>query len=161
MLSMYPDVRRLGKNRFILCIELLWIFAGLEARAMAQFPAEHFDRIEPAKAIELPGTERLTLQGDIASELVSGVDRFLLKQIDASVMRRMANWPQPNSQNNEIRPEVYEESIQGLRAEYSRRIGLVDSRTDSSNWIIESPLGANSLGFVGRFSKASKLMVCW
>ena len=145
MLSMYPDVRRLGKNRFILCIELLVVFTGLGACASAQFPAEHFDRIEPAKAIELPGTERLTLQGDIASELVSGVDRFLLKQIDASVMRRMANWPQPNSQNNDIRPEIYEESIQGLRAEYSRRIGLVDSRTDSSNWIIESPLGANSL----------------
>lgn len=30
----------------------------------------------------LDGTQRLTLEGDIASNLVAGVDRFLLKELD-------------------------------------------------------------------------------
>ena len=145
MLGLYPDIQRLSKIRFIVCIEWLLIFTGLGTCAMAQFPADHFDRIDPASAVELKGTERLTLQGDIASELVSGVDRFLLKQIDAAVIHRLANWPKPNSQNNANTPEIYEESIKGLRAEYSRRIGLADSRTEPNDWIIESHLGANGL----------------
>ena len=33
----------------------------------------------------LPGTQPLTMDGDIASQLVDGVDKFLLKQIEASV----------------------------------------------------------------------------
>ena len=56
--------------------------------AWGQFPADHFDKIEPSAAIELPGTQRLSVQGDIASELVSGVDRFLLKQIESSIQNR-------------------------------------------------------------------------
>lgn len=145
MTGLYPELQRLAKIRFIFCIEWLSIFVVIGACAMAQFPADHFDRIDPASAVELKGTERLKLQGDIASELVSGVDRFLLKQIDASVIQRMANWPKPNAPNNANTPEIYEESIKGLRAEYSRRIGLVDSRRESNDWIIESPLGANGL----------------
>jgi cephalosporin-C deacetylase-like acetyl esterase len=145
MLGLNPDVRRLTSNCLVLCFGWLLISAGFGACALAQFPAEHFDPIDPADAIELVGTERLTLRGDIASELVSGVDRFLLKQIDASVTQRLAGWPKPNSQNGEISPDVYSEAIKGLRAEYSRRIGLVDTRTESNDWIIESPLNANGL----------------
>ena len=36
----------------------------------------------------LPGTKPLSMTGDIASELVAGVDRFLLKQIDDSTANR-------------------------------------------------------------------------
>src|SRR5260370_37438672 len=36
----------------------------------------------------LPGTKPLTLEGDIASQLVDGVDKFLLKEIDKSVEGR-------------------------------------------------------------------------
>ncbi|MGO9924320.1 MAG: hypothetical protein ACLQIB_57735, partial [Isosphaeraceae bacterium] len=36
----------------------------------------------------LPGTKPLTMSGDIASDLVAGVDRFLLRQIDESTARR-------------------------------------------------------------------------
>ena len=38
----------------------------------------------------LPGTKPLTMSGDIASELVAGVDRFLLQQIDESTAKRPA-----------------------------------------------------------------------
>ncbi len=40
----------------------------------------------------LPGTRPLTRTGDIASELVAGVDRFLLKQIEDSSPKREKHW---------------------------------------------------------------------
>jgi hypothetical protein len=36
----------------------------------------------------LPGTRKLDLQGDLAEQMVAGIDRFLLRQIDASVATR-------------------------------------------------------------------------
>ena len=51
----------------------------------------------------LPGTKPLTMTGDIASELVAGVDRFLLKQIDESRGQARAYWKRDFS------------SLQGLR----------------------------------------------
>jgi dienelactone hydrolase len=42
--------------------------------------ADPTDKAEPAKT--LPGTAPLTMTGDIASELVAGVDRFLLREIE-------------------------------------------------------------------------------
>lgn len=103
---------------------------------LAQFPEDHFDRIDAAAAVALPGTDKLTLQGDIASELVSGVDRFLLKQLDESVKKRVANWPKPTGTES-----VYEKSLEPLRNDYAKRIGLVDKRVEVSSWIIESPVG--------------------
>lgn len=104
-------------------------------KLMAQFPEDHFDRLDASAVVELAGTQRLTLQGDIASELVSGVDRFLLKQLDASVKDRRLNWPEPRADGG-----TYEEAIKELRSDYARRIGLVDSRVEATDWIIESPL---------------------
>ncbi|MFP6586986.1 MAG: hypothetical protein VB814_05010, partial [Pirellulaceae bacterium] len=40
----------------------------------------------------LPNTEALKLEGDIASHLVDGVDRFLLKQLDHSIAARNRYW---------------------------------------------------------------------
>jgi hypothetical protein len=72
-------------------------------KLMAQFPEDHFDRLEASAVVELAGTQRLTLQGDIASELVSGVDRFLLRQLDASVKDRRLNWPEPKADGGRMR----------------------------------------------------------
>ena len=47
---------------------------------------------EPAGAAPLPGTAPLLLEGDIASHLVAGVDRFLLGEIGLSVERRLRHW---------------------------------------------------------------------
>jgi hypothetical protein len=37
--------------------------------------------VDVTNAQQLPGTKPLTLEGDIASHLVDGVDRFLLRQL--------------------------------------------------------------------------------
>ena len=50
-----------------------------------------------AQAQTLPDTELLKLEGDIASHLVDGVDRFLLKQLDDGIATGIATpvLPQP------------------------------------------------------------------
>ena len=50
----------------------------------------------------LPGTKPLTLQGDLAAQLVEGVDRFLLKKTEESVAGRAAFWKRDVSS-----PEAY------------------------------------------------------
>ena len=52
----------------------------------------------------LPGTMPLTDDGDIASELVAGADRFLLKQIDESAARRKSDWKRDFSSPLPTRP---------------------------------------------------------
>ena len=49
------------------------------------FSAIYFSCADP-----LPNTRLLEMEGDIASELVKGVDRFLLKKLDESVAKRGA-----------------------------------------------------------------------
>ena len=53
----------------------------------AFFSAIYFSCADP-----LPNTRLLEMEGDIASELVKGVDRFLLKKLDESVAKRGAFW---------------------------------------------------------------------
>lgn len=107
---------------------------------LAQFPKEAFDSIEESQAVPLEGTQRLTTTSDIASDLVEGVDRFLLKQIAASVSQRQELWPSPSKEGlakGEL-VAAYLESIESLRRDYGRRIGLVDVRKEPGEWVLES-----------------------
>jgi dienelactone hydrolase len=45
-----------------------------------------------AAAEPLPGTRPLTAEGDLASQMVDGIDRFLLSETDGVVARRAENW---------------------------------------------------------------------
>jgi len=40
----------------------------------------------------LPGTEPLVLEGDVASDMVAGVDRFLLRKLEQSIAARGRYW---------------------------------------------------------------------
>jgi hypothetical protein len=55
----------------------------------------------------LPGTARLEMQGDIASQLVDGADRFLLDQTAKSVAGREKFWHRDFSS-----PEKYAASVE-------------------------------------------------
>ena len=45
-----------------------------------------------AEVATLPGTKPLKMQGDIAAQLVAGVDKFLLRKINESVAGRAKHW---------------------------------------------------------------------
>src|SRR5436305_1242490 len=79
---------------------------------------------KPIKGGEpLSGTKQLTMDGDIAEQLVAGVDKFLLREIDKSVERRTKFWKRDFSS-----PEAYNKSIEPNRKRLAHILGLRDPR---------------------------------
>ena len=71
----------------------------------------------------LPNTSKLMMEGDIASHLVDGVDRFLLRKLDESVEDRAEFWSRETSS-----PEAYLKSIAPQRKRLAHILGVRDSR---------------------------------
>ncbi|MCU0879610.1 MAG: hypothetical protein MUF06_17675, partial [Pirellulaceae bacterium] len=71
----------------------------------------------------LAGTERLTMEGDIAAQMVAGIDKFLLREIDLSVERRAKHWKRDFSS-----PDAYDKSIEPNRQRLAKILGVVDER---------------------------------
>jgi dienelactone hydrolase len=69
----------------------------------------------------LPDTRPLSLTGDIASELVAGVDRFLLKQIDLSAASRAKYWKRDFSSH-----DAYRVSVEPNRRRLAHILGVRD-----------------------------------
>jgi len=72
---------------------------------------------------QLDGTKPLKMQGDIAAQLVDGVDKFLLREIDKSVERRARHWKRDFSS-----PEAYDKSIEPNRKRLAHILGVRDER---------------------------------
>ena len=71
----------------------------------------------------LPGTEPLTIEGDVASQMVAGVDRFLLRELDASRGRRAKYWKRDFSSE-----ESFTKSIEANRKRLAHILGVRDAR---------------------------------
>lgn len=93
---------------------LLWIYAGCWHPARAA---------ESTPVVPLPDTRPLETQADITSELVDGVDRFLLREIDRSVQGRQRFWHRDFSS-----AEAYNRSIQPNRERLAHILGVRDAR---------------------------------
>ena len=72
---------------------------------------------------QLPGTQPLTMEGDIAAQMVEGVDRFLLRELELSIGRREKFWKRDFSS-----PEAYNKSIEPNRQRLAKILGVVDQR---------------------------------
>ncbi|MEX2173267.1 MAG: hypothetical protein WD872_02830, partial [Pirellulaceae bacterium] len=96
---------------FLLCALLCfsWLSTGVVQEAKSGEP--------------LAGTEPLTMEGDIAAQMVAGVDKFLLREIDLSVERRAKHWQRDFSS-----PEAYNKSIEPNRQRLAKILGVVDER---------------------------------
>ncbi|MGI8982285.1 MAG: dienelactone hydrolase family protein [Pirellulaceae bacterium] len=87
------------------------------------------DKPAPVKEIKgdartpLPGTKKLELEGDIAAQLVDGVDKFLLREIEKSVEGRAKFWKRDLSS-----PEAYNKSIEPNRQRLAHILGVRDKR---------------------------------
>jgi dienelactone hydrolase len=103
--------RRLFYRAFLLNLTLA--LTGAFTLTCADVPtAEH-----------LPDTAPLELQGDIASQLVEGVDRFLLAKTGASVAARSRFW-----KRNTSSPAEYSASVAPNRERLAKIIGAQDKR---------------------------------
>ena len=67
----------------------------------------------------LPGTKQLKLEGDIASHLVSGVDRFLLDKLARAPKQRDQFW---------LGDPIEPSELEDLRSELSMMLGIRDAR---------------------------------
>jgi dienelactone hydrolase len=71
----------------------------------------------------LPGTKALTREGDLSAQMVEGIDRWLLREIEQSVERRKQYWQRDLSS-----PEAYSKSVGPNRDRLRQIIGVVDQR---------------------------------
>lgn len=76
-----------------------------------------------AAAEPLPGTQLLTIEGDIAAQLVAGVDKFLLRKIDESAAARDNAWPR-----NFATPEERAAFLDAKRKRLALILGVRDER---------------------------------
>jgi dienelactone hydrolase len=74
----------------------------------------------------LPGTKPLTMTGDLASELVAGADRFLLKQTEESAGKREKYWKRDFSS-----AAAYQASVEPNRKRLAHILGVRDARAAS------------------------------
>jgi len=71
----------------------------------------------------IAGTDLLTVEGDIASHLVAGVDRFLLGELEKSVERRKRHW-----RYDFLSTTAYTASVETNRKRLAYIIGVRDKR---------------------------------
>ena len=71
----------------------------------------------------LPGTSPLTMTGDLAAAMVSGIHRFLDRETAAAPQNRAPFWRRDYSS-----PEAYEKSVAANRERLRTILGVVDAR---------------------------------
>ncbi|MBI3840009.1 MAG: hypothetical protein HY288_18970, partial [Planctomycetia bacterium] len=76
-----------------------------------------------AWADPLPGTRPLEIEGDLAEQMVSGIDRFLLRETAESIGKRPRHWKRDGSS-----AEKYDSSVAPNRAHLAKIIGAIDPR---------------------------------
>src|SRR5437588_12725553 len=63
--------------------------------------------------------------GDLAAQMVAGIDRFLMRETEASIARRARHW-----QRDLTSPEAYTRFVEPNRQRLRRIIGVVDARAE-------------------------------
>ncbi len=99
-------------------------------------------------------TKPLTLEGDIASHLVAGVDQFLLDELAASVAKRPAYWDRDFSSH-----EAYVKSVEPNRKRLAHILGLRDARTAFDGLQLNGTTATSSL--VGQTDRITIHAVSW
>ncbi len=71
----------------------------------------------------LHGTNPLTFEGDLAAEMVEGLDGYVTDAVASSVEKREALWHRDYSSH-----EAYTESVEPNRERFKKQIGCIDER---------------------------------
>ena len=71
----------------------------------------------------LEGTDPLTLEGDLAKHMVDGINRYLLRELEASTEQRDRHWSRDTSSHAN-----YVDSVAPHRERFAKIIGVVDRR---------------------------------
>ena len=99
-------------------------------------------------------TKPLTVEGDIASHLVAGVDRFLLRELSVSIARREQHWSRDFTSH-----AAYARSVEPNRKRLANIIGLRDERVAFDGLTLASTTAESSL--VGQTDRITIRAVSW
>ncbi len=99
-------------------------------------------------------TKPLTIEGDIASHLVAGVDRFLLRELSDSVAQRARHW-----QRDFTSQEAYAKSVEPNRQRLAHIIGLRDERVEFDGLTLASTTAESALA--GQTERITVRAVRW
>ncbi|MHB1426158.1 MAG: alpha/beta hydrolase family protein [Gemmataceae bacterium] len=77
----------------------------------------------PLRAEPLPGTKPLSREGDLAAQMVEGIDKYLMCELAASVENRKQYWKPDFSS-----AEAYRKSVRPNRERLKKILGIVDER---------------------------------
>src|SRR5882672_5494280 len=102
----------------------------------------------------LPGTTPLTVQGDLSSQMVAGIDKFLTRETERSVLERQKLWQRDFSS-----AQAYEKSVQPNRERLRKIIGAVDARAPMNGLQFVSAPGSSEK--VGETDSYSVYAVRW
>src|SRR5215471_16556151 len=86
-------------------------------------PAVATAALAPLHAEPLPDTKPLTRDGDLAAQMVEGIDKYLMRELAASVEKRKQYWKLDFSS-----VEAYKKSAQPNRERLKKILGVVDAR---------------------------------
>ena len=98
----------------------------------------------PALSETLPGTEPLNSDGDLAAQMLQGMDRFLSRRLTTSIKSRRALWKPDFSSR-----KAYEDSIANNRERFRRIIGVVDERIPFDAPTLDANLNEPALVSIG------------
>jgi dienelactone hydrolase len=88
----------------------------------------------------LPNTQPLTVDGDLAAQMVAGIDKYLMRELAASAEKRQHYWkPDVSSM------EAYAKSVQPNRERLARILGVVDKRLPVTDLEYVATTGTDSL----------------
>jgi len=94
----------------------------------------------PAAAQTLPGTEPLTATGDLARQMIDGLDRFVTRELALSVERRQTLWKRDFTSR-----EAYERSVAPNRERFRKIFGVVDARVPFESPALEATVARPAL----------------
>ncbi len=98
-------------------------------------------RLAPAaETTRLDNTQPLLWTDDIASRMVAGVDRFLLRKLDASGAGRGVHWHRDMTS-----PRAYTASVAANRARLARQIGLREKRASAGSMTLVATVEHSAL----------------
>src|SRR6516225_7624805 len=75
------------------------------------------------RADELPGTKPLDMQGDLATQMVAGIDKYLMRELDAAAKGGADAW---HVKTDSL--AAYLESVKPNRERLAKILGVVDER---------------------------------
>lgn len=102
--------------------------------------------------VSLPNTQPLTMEGDIASQMIDGIDKFLLRETAESVAKREAQWEKPLDFSSN---EAYEKSLAPRRERLAKMLGIRDERVKSPGMLFPDSFATH-----GPVASANNFYVC-